>query len=271
MSAKLKTCTALAVLAAGLSGTVSWGLAQAGTIVQCGTQVCSSTFRVDFENTEGVGTGEGSKAAIRQGSIEFSNTDPESITGPGVVTPTGGIMWTMGDGSTISVGSLTGNADPILDFGVGASTGSAGHTFGLTFNLPVAIAGTITANSSVSYTLTSTTTAGAQITAPGTVVSAFEVDTDVGGLGFLNKGVDVGNTFGFLGGPLTQNSPVYTASNTFTGSLAYDLMSVQIDFGLSPDSSVGISGFVNQVPIPAAVWLFGSGLIGLIVIARKRA
>ena len=31
------------------------------------------------------------------------------------------------------------------------------------------------------------------------------------------------------------------------------------------------SGQTNLVPVPAAVWLFGSGLIGLIVVARRKA
>jgi hypothetical protein len=88
----------------------------------------------------------------------------------------------------------------------------------------------------------------------------------------LNKGVDVGETF-FLGGPLVKNSDVFNASNTFTGNLAYDLMTVKVDFSLSADSSVAISGFVQQtpVPVPAAVWLFGSGLLGLVAIARRKA
>jgi hypothetical protein len=167
---------------------------------------------------------------------------------------------------------MNGDIDPIIGFGVGAST-SIGSTFGFTFNLPIALQGPINADSSVSYSLSSLSTAGAQI-APvvgSNIVSAFEVDTSVGGLPSLNKGVDVGNTFFFVGGPLTQNSPVYTASNTFTGNLAYDLMTVKVDFSLSANSAVGLSGFVQQViPIPAAVWLFGSGLLGLIGVARRK-
>jgi len=124
----------------------------------------------------------------------------------------------------------------------------------------------------VSYSLTSLSNVGAQITANGNIVTASEVDTSIGGLGFLNKGVDVGNTFGFIGGPQTQNSSVFTASNSFIGDLAYDLMEVKVDFALTANSSVGISGFVQQtvVPVPAAVWLFGSGLIGLVGMARRK-
>ena len=102
------------------------------------------------------------------------------------------------------------------------------------------------------------------------IVTAFEVDTSVGGLPALNKGVDVGSTFFFNGGPTTMNSPVYTANSIFAGSLAYDLMTVKVDFSLSADSTVGMSGFVQQVPIPPAVWLFGSGLLGLVGIARRK-
>ena len=53
------------------------------------------------------------------------------------------------------------------------------------------------------------------------IVSASEVDTSVGGLGSFNKVVDVGDTFFYNGGPQTQNSSVFTASNSFTGDLAY--------------------------------------------------
>ena len=175
----------------------------------------------------------------------------------------------------MSLNNVNGNIDPIIGFGLGASTaGAIGSTFGFTFNLPIALAGQINANSSVSYSLTSLSSAGAQI-APigGNIVSAYEVDTSVGGLDPLNKGVDVGDKFFFTGGPLTMNSPVYTASNSFTGDLAYDLMTVKVDFSLSAYSRVGISGFVQQlevVPVPAAVWLFGSGLLGLVGIARRK-
>ena len=187
----------------------------------------------------------------------------------------GGTGPIIGDGYTVSLDSMSGNIDPILGFGIGASTaGGIGSTFGFTFNLPIALAGTILADSSVSYTLSSLSSAGAQI-APvggGNIVSAFEVDTSVGGLDPLNKGVDVGDKFFFTGGPQTQPSPVYTASNTFTGNLAYDLMTVKVDFSLSANSTVGLSGFVQQVvvPVPAAVWLFGSGLLALVGIARRK-
>lgn len=174
-------------------------------------------------------------------------------------------------GGFVQLTSLSGNADPILGFNASAGTGAGGNTFSFSFSLPIALSGPIGANSSISYSLTSLTSAGAQIDPlNGKVAVAQEVDTTPGGLTPLNKGVNVGDRFFFLGGPQTQNSPVYTASNVFVGNLAYDLMSVTVAFSLSPNSNVGLSGFVQQtVPVPAAVWLLGSALGVLGWIRRK--
>ena len=104
---------------------------------------------------------------------------------------------------------------------------------------------------------------------------ANEVDTSVGGLGVLNKGVDVGETFFFTSGPQTQNSPVYTAFSSLTGDYQYELMSVQVAFALSANSAVGVSGFVEQVatavPVPAAITLFLPSLLGLGLLGRRRS
>jgi len=266
LNATFKGVAGLAVLSAGLIITAQ---VQAGTIAQCGADICSSDFSIIINGTN-AGGGELIYDAT-SGDITLST---DNITGGGMVMSSGDIMWDMGNGNTVSVGSLSGNADPILGFGLGASTGATGSTFGFTFNLPIALEGPIDANSSVSYSLSSLTTGGAQISSVGggKIVTAYEVDTSVGGIGSLNKGVDVGDTFFFNGGPDTQESSVFTASNSFTGNLAYDLMAVNVNFSLSANSTVGISGFVEQmvVPVPAAAWLFGSGLIGLIGVARRK-
>jgi hypothetical protein len=45
----------------------------------------------------------------------------------------------------------------------------------------------------------------------------------------------------------------------------------QLVTNCTTSSVVSFAGAVNVVPVPAAVWLFGSGLVGLAGIARKRA
>lgn len=245
--------TALIFLTAALATATQ---VQAGVVVQCGAAMCSSDYKVTIDGKQ-VGTG----------TFLYDAETGDIALGDGVTS------WSSGS-STVSINSLDGNADPILIFGVGASTGTLGSTFGFTFNLPIALSGPINASSKVSYSLTAGSAAGAQISpvVGSNIVSAYEVDTSIGGLGSLNKGVDVGDTFFFVPGPDVQNSPVYTASNTFTGNLAYDLMTVKIDFALSPNSAAGVSGFVEQlaVPVPAAVWLFGSGLLGLVGVAKRK-
>lgn len=191
-----------------------------------------------------------------------------------LVLPPQEARFTAADGSFVEVAGLTGNIDPILGFSVSAGTAALGKTFAFAFSLPIALAGPIDASSSVSYSLTALSAAGAQV-APlsGKMVVAQEVDTSVGGLAPLNKGVDVGNTFFFVGGPQTQNSPVYTASNSFSGNLQYDLMSVVVAFSLSPNSQVGMSGFVQQVsavPEPGSAALMLLGLLGAVACGRRR-
>jgi hypothetical protein len=180
-----------------------------------------------------------------------------------------------GSGGFVQVNGLSGNIDPILGFNVSSGTGATGLAFSFTFNLPIALEGPIDASSSVSYSLTSLSAAGAQV-APllpgGKVVNALEVDTTVGGLLPLNKGVDAGERFFFVGGPQTQNSPVYTASSSFAGSFEYDLMSVVVAYSLSPNSQVGMSGFVQQLPIPEpATWaMLLAGAVGVRLAARRQ-
>lgn len=245
--------------------------ANAGLIVQCGgDDTCVVPFTVQMSVDGGGMTINGNGELLydaETGDISL-NTDASSTDG---VLANNALAWTMPNGNSLSVNSLNGNADPILGFGVGASTSNFGGSFSFNFQLPIAIGGTIQAESSLGYSLTALTSAGAQITPLGSdLLQAFDVDTTPLGLGSLNKGVDTGSTFGFLGE--TTQTTSFGETNIFTGSTAYDLMTVTLDFALSPNSIAGITGFVEQtvVPVPAAAWLMGSALLGLSIVKRRR-
>ncbi len=220
--------------------------ATAGSILDCGPGGANCWIELAIEGVQ-----------VGQGTFDINSTTGDiSLSAP--------ITGELG-GSSVALNSLNGNADPILGFGIGASTGALGNAFSITMTLPIAITGQIIANSSIGYSLTALSGAGAQISPLfGNVLLAREVDTSIGGLSPLDKGVDTGSTFFFLGGPATNLSPVYTASNTFTGDLQYDLMSVTVAFSLSANSSVGLSGFVQQVPEPSAVLLLALGFGALV-------
>jgi len=61
-------------------------------------------------------------------------------------------------------------------------------------------------------------------------------------------------------------------SNLLGPAITNDI-GIRIQFSLTPGDSVSFTSVfsVAAVPVPAAIWLFGSGLVGLIVIARTRS
>lgn len=243
--------TALTAVASGASAQVSKGF------TTCATNEC--TWSMSLQGADG---------ALSASLSGFYRSDADGnlfLTDNGV----SGTTRVLSDefGNSMSINDVNGNIDPIIGFGLGAGTAAVGSTFTFAFNLPIALSGPIFANSSVSYSLTSKSAAGAQVQPfASKVVTAKEVDSTVGGVGSFNKGVDVGNTFFFVGGPATQNSPVYTATNSFAGNMAYDLMSVVVSFTLSPNANVGVSGFVQQVIVPepesALLLLAGLAVVG---------
>jgi hypothetical protein len=247
-----------AMIALAVLGTIA-GTANADAVVPCSISNCS------YAITEGP-TG-GTQIMIAQGTYSINPTT-------GAITLNSPVNWHNAGGASASLG-LSGNSDPDLGFSFAAGTGAIGDTFALSLSMPIALDGEIAAQSQVSYSLTGTTSAGAQIQplSASHVVTAQESSSIVGGPPPFNKGVDVGNTFSFAGSG-TQSSPVYSAQNMFALAAGnqYNLMSATIAFTLSPNSNVGLSGFVEQtpVPLPPAVWLFLSGVLGIGFLSRPR-
>lgn len=115
----------------------------------------------------------------------------------------------------------------------------------------------------------------------------FSLDvTTATGLGTLNVGTLLSaDVSGFSLANLGFGMGTFTADLLYTGgSLAGSLTGGRIEGGFNNASPFGFTlesaftadsltakiGPVAVVPVPAAVWLFGSGLLGLISVARKR-
>jgi hypothetical protein len=256
---------AAALLAAGMSfGLPATSFADVSNLPSCGEDNSACSWTINVGDAQGGGltqVGEGTYSVDETGGISFQGQTID-----------------LGDGSSVVINSLSGNIDPVLGFSTSASTGAVGKTFAFAFSVPIALSSPIDAFSSIGYTLTAKTVAGAEIKPflQTKVLDAADVDTSIGGVD-LDKDVDAGDTFSilpFVAPPSakTAQSPTYTASNSFIGALAYDLMSVRLSFSLSPQSEVGISGFVEQVPVPepSTYGMLAAGLLVLGFVARRR-
>ena len=85
---------------------------------------------------------------------------------------------------------------------------------------------------------------------------------------------------GLLGGPVTGNPQFYLGLFDGTNWLAVDHADARntagtafnvVFAGSTPGNILAVDMVISQIPVPAAVWLFGSGLIGLVGVARRRA
>jgi len=100
----------------------------------------------------------------------------------------------------------------------------------------------------------------------------FSPGLDTGALGLGNVFVD-GFFLTLQGKPSTQ---LWSSHTTLPGSnlpydpANFDIASVGLLFNGSSINEFAASGTLSAVPIPATIWLFGSGLLGLIGIARRK-
>ncbi len=110
---------------------------------------------------------------------------------------------------------------------------------------------------------------------PGTTVSDGGIFTTEGELGYLySEGIRVGSSSPFIN---LANSYYWTGTDGSNnpipnGKFAYDFgQGLQRVYHMTNDIFVWAvrDGDVSSVPIPSAVWLLGSGLIGLVGFRRK--
>jgi len=117
---------------------------------------------------------------------------------------------------------------------------------------------------------------------------------------FDNGTADIVNTFPVFGGEYIFHDATFTDNNdgTYSGVILLDVAidihvhndvpiditwdinnsgivttiygKIPFDSSWMPNSNMQFDGYINPIPIPAAIWLFGSGLLGLIGIARRK-
>lgn len=187
-----------------------------------------------------------------------------------------------GDGFTAAITSYGGNTDPEQVFGLGATnTSNQPTTYAFSFSLPLGGLPTpIASTAELGVTLTAPSGGMARLfptLGGGLIVDSQDIrfiDTEPF-VESVDKGVDVGTAFVAPAG--TTRLRLQEAEGGILSGGPFDLMVVTVAFGLTDEdpgpsgAGVGLSGRVTQtvVPIPAAAWLFGTGLLALIGF-RKR-
>ncbi|TCK17584.1 putative secreted protein [Thiogranum longum] len=100
-----------------------------------------------------------------------------------------------------------------------------------------------------------------------------------GGLSFLNS-ADVNYTstdpslaprLSLSGGALTELNYGGNAGSSSLTSVLLNVDAIDDSFNFVNATWTGITLTPTAVPVPAAVWLFGSGLLGLVGVARRKA
>ena len=93
--------------------------------------------------------------------------------------------------------------------------------------------------------------------------ASFSADNDPGAINGIHAGEWLGITFELLDG--------VSFANTLTAMGTGDLVVGIHVQGLGAGTDDGYSeSLVHVVPVPAAVWLFGTGLLGLVGVARRK-
>lgn len=99
----------------------------------------------------------------------------------------------------------------------------------------------------------------------GTTASHFHGPAAPGVNGGVQVTIPLGTSLGMTSGTLVGMATLTATQET---QLLSDLWYINIHTSLYPGGE--IRGQVQVVPIPAAVWLFGSGLLGLVALARRK-
>jgi hypothetical protein len=193
--------------------------------------------------------------------------DRFSLAGPLTATTSAALNF-----STFTIGSAEAVPDPLLLFSASATNNSGiplAYSFAFNTSLVPNLLGPVSSHAELGVTLTDGLNNGATVQ-PALPGSKMLTSFDLYASGApISKNVDIGTLFSIASG--TGGTAFLADNSLFCGSPCVT-MSAILSFTLTAEDAAGFSGKVvqNAVPIPGAVWLFGSGLLGLGRIARRK-
>jgi hypothetical protein len=208
------------------------------------------------------------------------NWIPSPTTLPDILldTTTTGLAWHSTDvngTANFAINSAMYDKDPQLNFNVTATNNSLvtkSYTFSFETPLVPTLSGLINSHAEMTMALTAPVGGGASVQplfGAGTMLKSFDLMTDGSS---ISKNVDIGSLFSITGG--TSTSSLISANGSLDCAVVgcENMISV-LTFTLTKGASVTFNGIVSQVaavPVPGAVWLFGSALLGMVGIRRKQ-
>ena len=163
--------------------------------------------------------------------------------------------------------------DPLLFFaGSATNNTNAPLSYSIAFNSPLLpnLLGPVDSHAELGLTLTDGLNDGATVqpTIPGgKMLTSFDLYTNGTP---ISKNVNIGDVFSIVSG---TGGTTFSADNSLVCGQACVTMSAIMSFTLTGQDAASFSGKVVQVapvPLPAAVLLFGSGLLGLAGAMRKK-
>jgi hypothetical protein len=177
------------------------------------------------------------------------------------------------DGSQFVIGGSWFDPDPVMFFSGSATNNSnAPLVFTFSFNAPMspALLGSINSHAELGVTLTDGFDDGATVQALAGSKMLKSYDLFASG-GSISKNVDLGTAFSIFSG---TSGTTFSADSSLVCAVACTTMSAVMQFTLTAKDSVAFTGKVVQnvapVPVPAAFWLLGSGIAGLMGMRRRR-
>ncbi len=194
------------------------------------------------------------------------------------------LRWKNGTGgfdttAALYINDLTFDVDPTLSFDLSLANNTAfNQTYSISYNTPLFPNLTGEVNSSANLTAVlkdAGGVAGAKITPAngnGNIMRSWDLTVDQNQ---ISKNVDIGSLFSIASGTATRNWSAVNTLDCGTGGGACETMLTTLTLTLSKGDQVRLYGNVTQeqpspVPLPAAVWFFGSAIAFLVGIGRKK-